>query len=361
MESGSKERRRPGLKDIAARLGVSAATVSNAYNRPAHVSPALRETIFQTARELGYAGPDPLARSFRRGQVGAVGVLCADQMSYMLQDPVALQFLQGLSGVTEAAGLSLTLIPTTSALTSLPKVQQAAIDGLVLYSIAQDDPRLAGALARSLPTVVVDQPQLPGLPLIGIDDLEAAKESARHLLKLGHRDFGILALPLAPGGESSQHFDMPRTRLRGYSEAISAAGLEPKRNAALAVCDHNSVQHGREAALKLLTARPEITAILAMSDLLAFGALEAARLLGRSVPGSLSVMGFDDAPGAEAAQLSTMRQPLQEKGRRAGEALTTLLRGEDVPAQTLLPTHLIVRESSASVAPTPLPGLATGR
>src|SRR5918999_402442 len=103
--------RRATIKEVAAEVGVSAATVSNAYNRPDQLSPELRERVFAAAKKLGYAGPDPVARGLRRGGGGAVGVVYADQLSYAFADPAAVMFLEGVSQAAEEARLGLLLVP----------------------------------------------------------------------------------------------------------------------------------------------------------------------------------------------------------------------------------------------------------
>src|ERR687894_2969814 len=102
--------RRATLKEVASELGVSPATVSNAYNRPDQLSSALRERVFETARRLGYPGPDPMARGLRRRRAGAVGVLYEDRLSYAFADPAEVLFLRGVSVATEEAGLGLLLL-----------------------------------------------------------------------------------------------------------------------------------------------------------------------------------------------------------------------------------------------------------
>src|SRR3712207_5843227 len=98
------------LKEVAAELGVAPSTVSNAYNRPDQLSKALRERVFETARRLGYPGPDPLARGLRRRRAGAVGVLYDNRLSYAFADPAEVLFRQGVSTVTEKEGLGLLLL-----------------------------------------------------------------------------------------------------------------------------------------------------------------------------------------------------------------------------------------------------------
>ncbi len=358
MSTKPGNKRRAALKDVAAALGVSPATISNAYNRPQHVSAELRERVFETAKQLGYPGPHPIARSLRRGQSGALGVLYAERLSYAFGDPVASLFLRGLSTATEEAGLGLLLVPATpNATPAVSTVQGAAVDGLVLYSIAEDDVRLGEALARGLPTVVVDQPRLEGLPFIGIDDRGAAREAAEHLGGLGHRTVGIVTFPLAPGAENSliqqlsnlaRGYPLSHARLQGYLDGLMAFGLSPQRDVVVYECAVNTFEHGSLAAQALLDTRPDLTAVLATSDQLALGVISAAREAGRRVPQNLSVVGFDDALGADLAQLTTVHQPSEEKGVRAGRALIARLRGEPVPEVQMLSTQLVMRGTTGA-------------
>ncbi len=357
MSDPDKPKRRALLRDVAGALGVSPATVSNAYNRPKHVSPELRERVFETARRLGYAGPNPLARSLRRGETGTLGLVFAERLSYAFDDPAATLLVRGVAGAAEEAGLGLLLVPGRPGhAPALSAVQSAAVDGLLLYSIAGDDPRVGTALARGLPLVTVDQPRLPDVPLVGLDDMGAARSAAEHLLALGHRTFGIVSFPRSPGARGGLigpraalrgSFSLTLARLRGYSEAIAGAGLNLTGSAVMYECPVNTREHGRLAAHAILTARPEVTAMLAMSDQLALGAWEAAQLLGRGVPHTLSIVGFDDSPMAAARDLSSVRQPLTDKGVVAGRLLLAHVRGEAVPGVTLLPTEVVARSSSA--------------
>src|SRR3990170_4679453 len=178
--------RRATLKEVAAEVGVSPATVSNAYNRPDQLSPELRERVLETARRLGYSGPDAMARGLRRRRAGAVGVLYEDRLSYAFADPAAVLFLQGVSVATEEAGLGLLLL------------SGAVVDGFVVYSMSDEDPLVSAALERRLPVVLVDQPRTGGLPFVGIDDEGAARTAAEHPVGLGHRHFGVVSFALPP-------------------------------------------------------------------------------------------------------------------------------------------------------------------
>ena len=170
------------MKEVAAECGVSAATVSNAYNRPDQLSPELRERVFEAARKIGYAGPDPVARGLRRGRSGAVGVLYADRLSYAFADPAAVMFLEGVSEAAEEAALGLLLVPAPlREARDRASVGEAAVDGFVIYCLAEDDPMLDAVLERRLPVVLVEHPSREEAPSVETDDVSGARAAAEHL------------------------------------------------------------------------------------------------------------------------------------------------------------------------------------
>jgi DNA-binding LacI/PurR family transcriptional regulator len=350
--------RRVTLKEVAAELGVSASTVSNAYNRPDQLSKELRERIFETARQMEYGGPDPTARSLRRRRAGAIGVLYADRLSYAFADPAAVMFLEGISVATEEVGLGMLLVPGSPRQARDPEaVNEAVVDGFVVYAMSDDDPLKSAALRRRLPAVLVDQQPREGVPAVGIDDEGAARTVAEHLIGLGHKEFGVVSFELAPDTRSgladmqrqeSATYRPSRRRLRGYAAALKDAGI-PWEGVPVYECAENHPEEGRRAAETLLTLEPRPTAILALSDQLALGTIKAVTQRGLSVPEDVSVAGFDDIPEASRStpRLTTVRQPHVEKGLKAGRMLIAQLQGEDVQKSEILPSRLVVRGSTA--------------
>jgi len=345
---------------VAEELGVSSMTISNAYNHPERVSESLREQIFETAERLGYAGPDPVARSLRRQKTNLAGVLYSNPLSYAFDDAAQVLFLKGVAAATEEAGMGLVLVP--GSLGSSPNerasaAMDAAVDGFVVYSIAEDDPLIEAALRRRLPTVIADQPLLEDVPFVGIDNESAAREVARHLVDLGHEHFGVVSFSIAaadraPGIADSRRqrsatLRVTRARLAGYEAVLEAAGL-PWKEVPVYECFGSSKALGREAADALLSQDPSLTAILALSDQLALGVIEAAKERGLSVPEDLSVAGFDDVPEAVTSRppLTTVHQDHAEKGKLAGRLLVAQLRKEETGDTDLLPARLIVRGST---------------
>lgn len=333
------------LRDLARTLGVSVATVSNAYNRPDQLSPELRERVLQVARELGYAGPDPLARSLRRGRSGVIGVVYDAPLDYAFADPAAAIFLGSLAQVIQQDALNLLLL--ACAQDALP-VRGAGVDGFVVYCAAEGSELLDAVLERGLPTVLVDQQAQPRAARVGIDDVGGARAAAAHLEALGHRHIGVLCLELGPDPRSGEvnadreaqlAYHTTAERLRGYRLGAPEAELY------LAETEQNTREGGEAQAAALLRAHPEITALLCMSDVLAQGALRAAAALALNVPGDLSVVGYDDLPGSAALDLTTVWQPTADKGKEVGRALLALLAGE-AAADLSLPTRLSVRGSA---------------
>lgn len=322
--------RRPAtLASLAAELGVSRTTVSNAYNRPDQLSPELRRRVLETARRLGYPGPDPVARSLRTRKAGAVGLLLTENLSYAFRDPAALGFLEGLAIACEGAGQGLHLVPVNPEREDVAAVHRAGVDGFVVYSVPDDDPHLAAVLSRPVPTVIADQPHIDGVDRVGIDDGTAITELARKLISLGHRRIGVVCMRLSRDRnddfatverQQNAHFHVQRTRLGGLAAAFATVGVDWATVPVVERFDHTS-QMGASAAAQLLDADSQITALLCTSDILALGALAEAKRRGLRVPQDLTITGFDGIVEAERVGLTTVRQPVLEKGKAAGRLL----------------------------------------
>ena len=334
---------------------MSRTTVSNAYNRPDQLSAPLRARVLEAARRLGYPGPDPVARSLRTRRAGAVGLLLTEALSYAFRDPAATGFLEGLALTCEHAGQGLLLVPVSPEHADVAAVHQAGVDGFVVYSVREDDPHFLAVLERPVPTVVCDQPMgVEGVDRVGVDDRAAMLGLARHLAGLGHRRIGVVCMRLGqhrqdgPADIERQErttYPVQRDRLAGLREGMAEVGVDWADVPVVERYEH-SVDAGASGAGELLKRNPEITAVVCTSDILALGALRHATQQGLSVPADLTVTGFDGVPEAVRAGLTTVRQPMREKGRVAGELL--LERGERSRSQrVVLPTELLVGVTSA--------------
>jgi DNA-binding LacI/PurR family transcriptional regulator len=336
------------LRDVAARAGVSLGSASQAFGRPELVSEDVRSRVLAAADALGYAGPDPAARRLRIGRAGALGLIFSERLRYQFTDPAAPAFLGGVAQGMEDAHVGLLLIPDSRLRDQTAEtVRGAAVDGFIVYSVVRNDPRVEAALSRRLPVVTVDQPRDAPTSFIGIDDRAAARLAAEHLRQLGHRRVGVLAFVTALDHEGTLVLDLSNERLAGYREGLGTAWDE----SAVRTCRPNAPEPARRATRGLLESAPRPTAVLAMSDVLAIGALQAASDLGIAVPEELSVVGFDDSPAAALAAppLTTIAQPHEEKGRLAAEWLLEEIadrRPRRRRRRAVLPTELVVREST---------------
>ncbi|MGW4800119.1 LacI family DNA-binding transcriptional regulator [Nonomuraea sp. NPDC004297] len=343
------------LQTIADRLGVSRATVSYAFSRPDQLSDGLRRRILEVAGELGYAGPNPTARSLRLGRAGALGLLFSETLAYAFADPYAIGFFQGLATAAEDAGVGLLILPLPHGDRRSDPVRDAVVDAFCVMSLPDGHPALAEVLARKLPVVVVDEPYVAGHPFLGIDEPAAGAAAARHVLDLGHRRLGVVMVGLHEDGHSgwagperqeTASFAAMRARRGGYQRACEEAGLDWAAVPFYEVA-RNSREAGRRAGHALLGRDPRPSAILANTDVLALGVLDAAADLGLRVSADLSVVGFSDSAAQEAG-LTTIRQAKQEMGAAAGRLL--LAGSAARPERRLFPHELVVRASTAPPA-----------
>ncbi len=349
---------KPTLAAVAARARVSVSTASLAFSGAGPVADATRDRVLAAARELGYTGPDPMARSLRRGRSGIVGAIVGERLLYAFRDPVAVGLMDGLAGEISTLGSGLLLLPGAADQPgpSLEQVARLPLDAVVFATCGgDDDPLLDHFLGRGVPVVAVDGPDRPDVSLLGIEDHAGTRALARHLTDLGHRDVAVVTLPLRLDGRrgpvsadrrASVAFTDSRVRLAAVEEVF---GTVPAVEAAA-----NAIEEGRTAGHTVLSgARP--TAIVAQSDLLAVGVIQAVEATGLSVPGDISVVGFDgiDTPWLGPQVLTTAVQPIVQKGRLAGRMVTEVLRGRR-PDDVVLPVHVRIGSTTG-----PPPGSPT--
>ncbi|GIG22557.1 transcriptional regulator [Cellulomonas chitinilytica] len=347
------------LQTIADRVGVSRMTVSNAFSRPDQLSAELRATILAAADELGYVGPDPAARSLARGTTGAVGVLLTESVGSAFQDPIAAAFFGSVAQELAPTGLALALLPSVESPDRIP-ARDIPMDGALVYSCAGDMAPVNWLIKRKLPLVFVDQAPIAGASSVLLDDRVGARAAAQHLLDLGHRRIGILttasdrSVGIAPDPATAGVGYVSRERVEGWMSALGPAGAD----VTVVHLPDNTEVHAEQGARTLLALDDRPTAVLCFSDLIAWTFERVARSQGVRVPDDLSVVGYDDSPIARRAQpaLTTVRQDLDAKGRAAATALTRAIarsRGDatvgDGPDAVLVPTELVVRESTAPV------------
>jgi DNA-binding LacI/PurR family transcriptional regulator len=339
------------LQSIADRVGVSRMTVSNAFSRPDQLAADLRAKILAAADEVGYVGPDPAARALARGRTGSVGVLLTDQLSDAFRDQVATEFLSSIADALTREGLALTLL-TSGDVVGAPSghvpARDVAMDGALIYFCNPASPDIAWLERRGLPMVSVDRDPNPDTPSVNVDDRAGARAAAQHVVELGHTRVALLTLRTSFEVDGVATWNFPaRERMAGWREALEPAGIEPEVHSSW-FRPHDAVE---EVARKMLDRPDRPTAVLCFSDAYAVGTIEVARSLGLRVPEDLSVVGFDDSPLALSSrpQLTTVHQELAGKGPAAVRALMAVM-GTERPAEpehVMLPTSLVVRESTA--------------
>jgi DNA-binding LacI/PurR family transcriptional regulator len=319
--------RRVTLAQVAELAGVSVMTASYTYNRPGRVSDEARAKVLAAAERLGYAGPDPSARSLRRGTTRTLGVVLGEHLTYAFDDPQAVRFLAGIAGVCADAGYGMTILPITGADDDVPRIRAAAVDGFVVWTTSDDDPVLAAVRATKRPAVVHGGPAVDGLALVSIDNRAAAREVGRIAFAGAHRP-AVLSFPLsrkristvARGPDLADVlFPVTRDRLDGYRDAAEDLGIA-WRDVTVAVCARNDPAEARRQADALFAAAEPPDAVAAMGDLLAAGVVHAARAAGRAVPADVAVTGWDDAAVAGELGLTTVAQSLRDQGAACARA-----------------------------------------
>lgn len=301
------------IYEVAKRAQVSISTVSNVLNKPERVKAETRARVLAVVDELGFM-PKAQAVTLARQGTRRIGVM-APFTSYA-------SYLRRLAGVLRAAnefGLEVVVFDHESAaLASSPALATMPIhgrlDGLLVMGLPIEEGIAKRFFERGMPTVAVDADS-DRFSRVVIDDVEGGRIAARHLVGKGHTRLGYIL-----ERQVSDYESQAVRRLVGFKEVAAANNCD----VAVEISD-NSVEQARSAATRLLRRDTPPTAIMAHHDLLAIGALLAARRLGLSVPADVAVMGFDDGEMATAADLTTVRQPFEE----SGEAAVRLLRSLD--------------------------------
>jgi DNA-binding LacI/PurR family transcriptional regulator len=321
------------IRDVAAEAGVSVSTVSLVLNAPERVSDPTRRKVLAVIDALGFV---PKAEAVARARKGAgrVGVL-APFSSY----PSAARRVNGVLAGAGDRPVEIVLFDqessarsTSPLLGSLPVTGR--LDGIIVVSRPLDDAVATRLRELRLPTVLLDV-RHAGFDSVHTDDSEGGRLAAEHLLARGHRAFAFLG----EEQRSDRYVSPSQRRLAGFRAALAEAGHTP----VVRLSPHHP---GPAPARELLSAEPRPTAVFAADDTLAAGVLRAAHELGLAVPADVAVVGFDDGELAEALDLTTVRQPLEESGRTAMELLLRRLSGTGTARQITLALELTVRRTT---------------
>jgi DNA-binding LacI/PurR family transcriptional regulator len=327
--------RSPTIRDVARSAKVGVGTVSRVLNDSPLVSDVARERVRRAIRELGYR-PSSTARKLSLGRTQTIGVVAP-----FFTTGSVLERLRGVvERLRQGDDYDLLLFDVETIAQRADAFRGFArsdrVDGLLLMSLRPSDEEVESLEAERLPVVLVDVSH-PNLPSVTIDDVRGGQIATEHLLAKGHTRIGFVGDSPTPFGfTSSEH------RRRGMHRALRRANIQ--REATLEQRGPHGREEARELAERLLLLPASPTAIFAASDVQAMGVLEAARAMGRRVPEDLAVIGFDDIEVAAALELTTVRQPLRETGRRGADLLIAAIQGVAAPpAEALTPLTVIQR------------------
>jgi alanine racemase len=335
------------ISQIARAAGVSKTAVSFAFNDPSQLAPATVRRILEVADRLGYT-PDPIARSMTTRRTNALGLLLPQDIAIALANPFYTQFIRGIGAVCSSAGLTLMLVPPLQG-SLLKAIPHATVDGFVVVGLEVDRGEVQLLRRRHVPFVLVDSEAPDDVASINVDDRGGARAAMAHVLAQGHRQIAVLSIESGKAGQIAEYTGTLAERLAGYREALEACGIALDEHGVQIVEAPSSWEGGQAAFERVWDREPRPTAIVAMSDIIALGAMDAACARGLRVPADLSIVGFDDLPEARRVRpaLTTVWQPVEEKGCLAAAVLVAALTEGGPIVHHRLPTELVIRESVA--------------
>ncbi|HEU0242036.1 MAG TPA: LacI family DNA-binding transcriptional regulator [Micromonosporaceae bacterium] len=327
------------ILDVARLAGVSRSTVSRVMNGRDDVRPEVRARVLQVIDETGFR-PSNTARSLVSRRTGVLGLVIPWRVSQLLEDPYFVRLIRGVSRASNAAGttLSLFLFETEEEEAELYRrvVSPRLVDGLMLVALRKDDPLLDEVANSDLPMVSLGRVMhRDDVSWADVENFEGARRAVQHLVGLGHTSIAAIAPP--------QQMIAGIDRYDGFTAGMRDAGLD----AQFVEFGDWSRDGGYAAMRKLLHRQP--TAVFVASDTMAMGALRAINDSGLSVPDDLAIVGFDGLPASERSRppLTTLRQPIPQIGETLINILLDQIDTETrEPVRRLIPTELIVRESS---------------
>jgi LacI family transcriptional regulator len=328
---------RPRIEDVAAAAGVSTATVSRVLNgRP--VRHALRDKVHAAVANLGYV-PNAGARALMLQRSGTIGAIFPT-----VDNAIFAQAIDALQRRLNEDGLQLLIATsdydTTHEMRQAVNLVARGADALVLCGVSQRSELLTFLRQRGTPCVhVMSVPGPEDAVCVGLNNAAAMQQAVRYLLDLGHRRIAMLA-------GITRDNDRAAARVAGVRQALQTTG-QPLPDERLLEAAY-SLDAARAGLRELMSREPRPTAVLCGNDVLAFGALLEAKLLGVAVPGSLSIIGFDDLPLAHHLEpgITTIQVPVEPMWRLAGDRIVAQLRGETVPRSTEVSASLTVRGST---------------
>lgn len=330
---------RPTIVDVARAAGVSRATAARVLAGATNVDPVMTMAVEREALNLGYE-VNSAARMLRGGRSGAIGLVVAFNEIDSLNGTFFASAMKGAAKGLAAGGVQPVLLPADDEdRTRIPKfLRSGAVDGVIVI-LQHEITHLVEGLAESpVPIAWIGRPHGPiadGAVVVDVDNHGGGVLAARALIEAGRRRIGIITGP--------PDMDQANDRARGWAEELTRSGIAPGP----VVHGDFTMDSGMAAMTRLLQRDPDLDGVFASSDLMAVGAMRVLQAAGRRVPVDVSLVGFDDVLVASTSEppLTTVRQPLEDMGRAAAEALIAIVRGRRAEHELVLPTALVRRES----------------
>jgi DNA-binding LacI/PurR family transcriptional regulator len=333
----------PTLEEVATRAGVGRGTVSRVVNGSPQVSERTRERVMRAVAELGYV-PNMAARALVTRRTGAIALVISEPEERIFGEPFFAGVVRGITTVVGESSrqLVLALVQNREQAERLDSyLTPQHVDGVLVLSAHDSDTLPARIQGRGLPIVLCGRPTGSAeLSYVDVDNVGGARAAVAHLLASGRRTVAVVAGP--------QDMIAGRDRLEGYQQALREAGVAVDDS--LVETGDFTEASGATAMRALLERRPHLDAVFAASDLMALGALRVLRESGRSVPGDVAVVGFDDGPVAAVTEpaLTTVHQPMEQLGREMAHMLLSRINSaeESGPTHVVLDTHLVARATA---------------
>lgn len=340
--------RSPTLEDVAAAAGVSRSTASRAINGGSKVSAEAQAAVDAAVIRLRFT-PNRAARSLVTHRADSVALVVPEPDERVSGDPFFAQVIQGLGQALGETDIQLVLVivkPGEGADRTIRWLRHGHIDGAVVVSHHAADEIEQAMLNSPVPSVFVGRPWYTPdqLSYVDTDNRLGAELATAHLLERGRRRIGTIAGPA----------DMPAAvdRLAGWTAALTKwSAAHPGADLPTNTVEHGdfTTPGGMLAAQRLLARHPDLDGLFVASDLMAVGVLEVLRAAGRTVPGDVAVVGYDNSAAAvmTVPPLTTVTNPVAQMARTAGEVLLEKITKADRPgAPTIFPPELVVRASS---------------
>lgn len=358
--SNNKPPQRVTIRDVAKAAGVSVSTVSHVLNNYGDIGPETEKRVRQTMKALNYY-PSALARRLTRKRSHLLHLFLFAKEG--LQHPFFYEVISGISKEAESRDYELILSVQQADdssrrwRNSLRRSIESRVEGLIIMGSLPDCQVLEKIKVIQIPAMFIDIPcKGSNCIYMSSDNVRGARTAVEHLLSLGHEKIAFLGGDFADRLRQRKNVDhqlkgsVSQSRFEGYTQALLARGLK---------VDPSLIGHGeftqkgaQKAVLKILEEHSDLTAIFAVSDLMAIGAIEAVRSVGKEIPEDIAVVGFDDIEAASFVRplLTTIRQDGSLMGRRAVQEILRLINdSEGAPAKIVFPVELVVRESCGAL------------